>query len=100
MSSHTTAFGRQAPSEAPNTEFTGLGVAATRFAAEVMLDRLAGDDASRFGWRWCVRRPLPFPPDPSRRSERQNGLDRSDHREGRRNLMFRRLDHPGLELDS
>ncbi len=35
--------------------FTGLGVAATRFAAEVMLDRLSGETTERTSWRWCER---------------------------------------------
>ena len=45
--------------------FTGLGVGATRFAAEVMLDLLGGrrDRADRA--RDGARQPLPFPPEPA-----------------------------------
>jgi glycine/D-amino acid oxidase-like deaminating enzyme len=44
--------------------FTGLGVGATRFAAEVMLDRLAGLDTERTRLAMVRRKPLPFPPEP------------------------------------
>ncbi|MEV6304908.1 FAD-dependent oxidoreductase [Actinoplanes sp. NPDC051861] len=44
--------------------FTGLGVAATRFAGTVMLDLLAGADTPRARLRMARRRPLPIPPEP------------------------------------
>lgn len=83
--------------------FTGLGVGATRFAAEVMLDRLSGLETERTSLEMVRRTPLPFPPSPvadlgielTRRA-----LDRADHREGRRTLFLRALDRAGLGFDS
>ncbi|WP_243060419.1 FAD-binding oxidoreductase [Nocardioides sp. SR21] len=83
--------------------FTGLGVGATRFAAEVMLDRLSGLSTERTRLEMVQRKPLPFPPSPvadlgielTRRS-----LDRADHRRGRRNLFLKTLDALGLGFDS
>ena len=46
--------------------FTGLGVGATRFAAEVMLDRLSGLTTERTRLEMVRRKPLPFPPEPLR----------------------------------
>ena len=45
--------------------FTGLGVAATRFAGEVMLDLLEGVPTERTSLRMVRDRPLPFPPEPA-----------------------------------
>lgn len=83
--------------------FTGLGVGATRFAAEVLLDLLSGQQTERTALEMVRRRPLPFPPEPvaalgiglTRRS-----LDRADHRQGRRNAWLRALDGVGLGFDS
>jgi len=44
--------------------YTGLGVGATRFGAEVMLDLLAGEDTERTRLRMSRRLPLPIPPEP------------------------------------
>lgn len=83
--------------------FTGLGVGATRFAAEVMLDRLSGQSTERTRLEMVRRKPIPFPPSPladlgielTRRS-----LDRADHERGRRNLFLKTLDAVGLGFDS
>ncbi|GAB3254518.1 FAD-dependent oxidoreductase [Alteromonas gracilis] len=83
--------------------FTGLGVGATRFAADVMLDLLDGADTERTRSEMVRRKPVPFPPDPigavgihlTRWS-----LDRADHQHGRRNLWLRALDAAGLGFDS
>jgi glycine/D-amino acid oxidase-like deaminating enzyme len=83
--------------------FTGLGVAATRFAAEVMLDRLAGADTPRTQLEMVRKKPLPFPPEPFAKigiEATKWSLDRADHREGRRNLLLRTLDRLGLGFDS
>jgi glycine/D-amino acid oxidase-like deaminating enzyme len=83
--------------------FTGLGVGATRFAAEVMLDRLAGQATARTQLTMVRRKPLPFPPDPVARigiEATKWSLDRADHREGRRNVLLRTLDRLGLGFDS
>ena len=44
--------------------FTGLGVGASRFAADVMLDLLDGARTERTRLRMVRRKPLPFPPEP------------------------------------
>lgn len=83
--------------------FTGLGVASTRFAAEVMLDLLEGADTERTRLEMVRRRPLPFPPEPLASIGIQAtrwSLDRADHREGRRNALLRTLDALGLGFDS
>lgn len=83
--------------------FTGLGVGATRFAGNVLLDLLAGEKTERTALEMVRKLPLPFPPEPfasigielTRRS-----LDSADHRQGHRNLWLRTLDHFGLGFDS
>jgi len=83
--------------------FTGLGVGATRFAAEVMLDRLSGLATERTRLEMVRRKPLPFPPEPFASvgiNATRWSLDRADHREGRRNLFLKTLDAVGLGFDS
>lgn len=83
--------------------FTGLGVGATRFAAEVMLDRLSGLSTPRTALSMVRKKPLPFPPEPLASAGIQLtrwSLDRADHREGRRNPLLRTLDALGLGFDS
>lgn len=83
--------------------FTGLGVGATRFAAEVLLDLLAGERTERTELRMVRERPLPFPPEPLASlgiNLTRWSLDRADHRQGRRNLFLRALDRAGLGFDS
>ncbi len=83
--------------------FTGLGVGATRFAADVMLDLLAGEETERTSLEMVRRMPTPFPPEPVASVGIQTtrwALDRADHRQGRRNLWLRSLDRLGLGFDS
>jgi glycine/D-amino acid oxidase-like deaminating enzyme len=83
--------------------FTGLGVAATHFAAEVMLDRLAGQTTERTELEMVKRMPLPFPPEPLAYAGIQAtrwALNRADHNEGKRNVLLRTLDAVGLGFDS
>jgi glycine/D-amino acid oxidase-like deaminating enzyme len=83
--------------------FTGLGVGASRFAADVCLDLLDGRPTERTELEMVRKRPLPFPPEPfasmgiqaTRRS-----LNRADHNAGRRNVLLRTLDRLGLGFDS
>jgi len=83
--------------------FTGLGVAATRFAADVCLDLLE-DVSTRLTELEMVRkRPVPFPPEPLASMGIQAtrwSLDRADHNAGRRNGLLRALDALGLGFDS
>jgi glycine/D-amino acid oxidase-like deaminating enzyme len=83
--------------------FTGLGVAATRFAGEVMLDLLEGRDTERTRLEMVRERPLPFPPEPAAAigvGMTKWSLDRADHNDGNRNLLLRTLDALGLGFDS
>ena len=83
--------------------FTGRGVGATRFAADVCLDLLEGRRTERTELEMVRRRPLPFPPEPVASIGIQAtrwSLDRADHNAGRRNLFLRTLDRFGLGFDS
>ena len=83
--------------------YTGLGVAATRFGADVVLDLLDGADTDRTRLRMVQEKPLPFPPEPLRWTGVQLtrwSLTRADARGGRRNLWLRALDRAGLGFDS
>ncbi|WP_127474016.1 NAD(P)/FAD-dependent oxidoreductase [Microbacterium sulfonylureivorans] len=83
--------------------FTGLGVAATRFAADVMLDMLSGERTERTELEMVRRRPLPFPPEPAAAmgiNATRWSLDRADHDRGRRNVLLKTLDALGLGFDS
>ncbi len=83
--------------------FTGLGVGATRFAAEVALDQLAGAETERTGLRMVREKPLPFPPEPLRWAGIEAtrwSLARADANGGRDNLWLRTMDRLGLGFDS
>ena len=83
--------------------YTGLGVGATRFGAQVMLDLLAGRDTERTRLTMMGTRPLPFPPEPIRSPAvalTRWSLDVADNARGRRNLWLRTLDRMGLGFDS
>ncbi|MBN9630029.1 MAG: FAD-dependent oxidoreductase [Actinobacteria bacterium] len=85
------------------TGYTGLGVAATHFGAQVMLDLLAGRSTERTELAMVRSRPLPFPPEPAAAigiNLTRWSLNRADHREGERNLFLRTLDAVGLGFDS
>ncbi|MCZ7457693.1 NAD(P)/FAD-dependent oxidoreductase [Streptomyces sp. WMMC940] len=83
--------------------YTGLGVGATRFGADVMLDLLAGEQTERTGLEMVRRKPLPFPPEPVAWAGigiTKWSLARADARGGRRNLWLRTMDRLGLGFDS
>lgn len=84
--------------------FTGLGVGASRFGAQVMLDLLAGErDTERTRLRMTQTKPLPFPPEPLRSGVvnlTRWSLARADADQGRRNVWLRTLDRLGLGFDS
>jgi glycine/D-amino acid oxidase-like deaminating enzyme len=83
--------------------FTGLGVGASRFGAQVMLDLLSGEQTERTALEMVRTKPIPFPPEPIRgfgiRVTRR-AIDKADRNEGRRNLWLRTLDRVGLGFDS
>ncbi|MDQ6850015.1 MAG: FAD-binding oxidoreductase [Actinomycetota bacterium] len=83
--------------------YTGLGVGATRFGAQVMLDLLAGRRSAVTSLRAMRSRPLPFPPEPARWlgiELTRRALARADRRQGRRGPWLRLLDRLGLGFDS
>ncbi|MEU6545333.1 FAD-dependent oxidoreductase [Streptomyces sp. NPDC046859] len=83
--------------------YTGLGVGATRFGADVMLDLLAGERTERTELEMVRRKPLPFPPEPfawTGIALTKWSLARADTHGGRRNLWLRTMDRLGLGFDS
>ncbi|MER6822756.1 FAD-dependent oxidoreductase [Streptomyces cellulosae] len=83
--------------------YTGLGVGATRFGAEVMLDLLAGERTERTELEMVRSKPLPFPPEPfawTGIALTKWSLARADAHQGRRNLWLRTMDRLGLGFDS
>jgi glycine/D-amino acid oxidase-like deaminating enzyme len=83
--------------------YTGLGVGATRFGAEVMLDLLAGEKTERTELEMVKHKPLPFPPEPVKWMGIEMtrwSLDRADHNAGKRNLWLKTMDALGLGFDS
>ena len=83
--------------------FTGLGVGASRFGAQVMLDMLAGQRTERTALEMVRTKPIPFPPEPIRGigiGITRRAIDKADRNEGRRNLWLRTLDRIGLGFDS
>ncbi|MBH1934034.1 FAD-dependent oxidoreductase [Streptomyces sp. AV19] len=83
--------------------YTGLGVGATRFGADVMLDLLAGERTERTELEMVRTKPLPFPPEPVRSMGiglTQWSMTRADENGGRRNLWLKAMDKVGLGFDS
>ena len=85
------------------TGFTGLGVGATRFAADVMLDELAGLTTERTQLEMVRTKPIPFPPEPAASigvNLVRAAMNQADHNNGRRNLFLKTLDAVGMGFDS
>jgi glycine/D-amino acid oxidase-like deaminating enzyme len=83
--------------------YTGLGVGASRFGANVILDLLAGEQTERTALTMVRTKPVPFPPEPVRSAVIQltrASLARADGNEGRRDAWLRTLDRLGLGFDS
>ncbi|MFG3532060.1 NAD(P)/FAD-dependent oxidoreductase [Streptomyces sp. NPDC047917] len=83
--------------------FTGLGVGATRFGADVMLDLLAGEQNEITALEMVRSKPMPFPPEPFAWAGielTKRSLARADDNGGRRNLWLRTMDRLGLGFDS
>lgn len=83
--------------------FTGLGVGASRFGADVLLDVLAGESTERTALEMVNSTPLPFPPEPARQlviDLTRRSISAADANHGRRNLWLRTLDRLGLGFDS
>jgi glycine/D-amino acid oxidase-like deaminating enzyme len=83
--------------------YTGLGVGASRFGAQVMLDLLDSKKTGRTSLKMVKTRPFPFPPEPFRSlvvNFTRWSLARADRHQGRRNWWLRLLDRMGLGFDS
>jgi hypothetical protein len=82
--------------------YTGLGVASSRFGAEVMLDLIDGRRSRATETRFVKEKPLPFPPEPFKFFGVQAtrwSLDRED-KTGKRNMWLKTMDRLGLGFDS
>jgi glycine/D-amino acid oxidase-like deaminating enzyme len=80
--------------------YTGLGVAATRFGAQIALNILAGNTPDL---RYVNEKPVPFPPEPLKYAVIQltrNRLQAADKNEGKRGIWLKTLDRLGLGFDS
>ncbi len=83
--------------------YTGLGVGASRFGAQVALDLLDHAVTPRTRLEMVRRKPVPFPPEPIRWAGIQltrRSIARADASGGRRDRWLRTLDGLGLGFDS
>ena len=83
--------------------YTGLGVGATRFGAQVMLDLLDNKKTERTELEFVRTKPLPFPPEPLRSigiNLSRWSLDQADRNQGKENLWLKVMDWVGLGFDS
>lgn len=83
--------------------YTGLGVAATRFGANVMLDLLEGSTTRRTVLSFPTTKPLPVPPEPIAYPAIQTmrrAVARSDANGGRDGILIRVADRLGIGFDS
>lgn len=82
--------------------FTGLGVASTRFGAQVALDLVAGRETERTRLKAITGSAVPFPPEPLRWPTvemTRAALAREDET-GRRGLLLRTFDRFGVGFNS
>jgi len=83
--------------------YTGLGVGATRFGAQVMLDLLDNKKTERTELEFVRTKPMPFPPEPLRSigiNLSRWSLDQADRNQGKENLWLKVMDWVGLGFDS
>lgn len=83
--------------------YTGLGVGATRFGAQVMLDLLDKKVTERTDLEFVRTKPMPFPPEPFRSigiNLSRWSLAQADNHEGKENLWLKAMDKLGLGFDS
>ena len=83
--------------------YTGLGVGATRFGANVMLDLLSGEKTERTELQMVKRKPIPFPPEPVAWlgvKITTAAMVRADRRQGRRGPWLKAMDAVGMGFDS
>ncbi len=83
--------------------YTGLGVGATRFGAQVILDILDNKKSKRTELEFVKSKPLPFPPEPLRSigiNLSRWSLAQADNNQGKENLWLKLMDWAGLGFDS
>lgn len=83
--------------------YTGLGVAASRFAGRVLAAGIVDPGSPLRSLSFTTARPFPFPPEPLRWlavTLTRRALIRADEREGRRGPWLRTLDRFGVGFDS
>ena len=83
--------------------YTGLGVGATRFGAETMLDFLEGADTERTRLKMSRRLPVPIPPEPFAYpliQTMRSAVARSDRNGGKDGLLLRLAGMFGVGFDS
>ncbi len=83
--------------------YTGMGVGASRFGAQVALDLVSGTETERTRLTMVRTKPIPFPPEPLASIGIQMtrwSLARADANRGKRNLWLKALDAAGMGFDS
>lgn len=83
--------------------YTGLGVAASRFAARVLTDGILARQSDLLDLRFVRKAPFPFPPEPLRTAAvamTQRAIAAADDNDGRRGAWLRVLDRVGVGFDS
>ena len=83
--------------------YTGLGVGASRFGAQVSIDKLLDRDTDRRNLEMVNTLPIPFPPEPFKSAGinfTRWSLDKADRNQGKRNIWLRTLDRFGMGFDS
>jgi glycine/D-amino acid oxidase-like deaminating enzyme len=83
--------------------YTGLGVAATRFGAKVMLDLLGGVDTELTTLSMPTSKPIPIPPEPLAYPVVQlarRAIAASDANGGKDGWILRAMDRFGVSFDS
>ncbi|WP_199840385.1 NAD(P)/FAD-dependent oxidoreductase [Streptomyces sp. AS58] len=97
---HGVAYGGRV---AYSAGYTGLGVGATRFGAETMLDLLEGLDTERTRLRMARSKPFPIPPEPLAYPLIQlmrRAVEKSDANGGKDGPLLRLCDALGIGFDS
>lgn len=83
--------------------YTGLGVGATRFGAQVMVDLLDNKKTERTELEFVKTKPIPFPPEPLRSigiNLSRWSLAQADRNQGKKNLWLKVMGWVGLGFDS
>ena len=83
--------------------YTGLGVAASRWAGGIVRDMLLHPEADVLRMRFVRDKPWPIPPEPLRSvgvAVLQREYARADANEGRKSFFLRTLESMGIGFDS